>query len=105
MPVCKAGVSEKPSANVIVPEMSKSSEEKEIDKFLDEADKKSVSDGIRQRNKEKKLKKAEQASLNQDQESGTSDLEGIIPEVSNPVTEISAGAWFWKNSFSSSIIR
>src|SRR6266542_2521413 len=69
----------------------KSLEEKEMDNFLVEADKKSVSDGIRQRNKEKKLKKAEQASLNQDQESGTSDLEGIIPEVSNPVTEISAG--------------
>ena|SRR6266487_219021 len=49
----------------------KSSEEKVMNNFLLEIDKKIVSDGIRQRNKEKKLKKAEQASLNQDQESGT----------------------------------
>jgi hypothetical protein len=70
----------------------KSSEEKEMDTFLDEEDKKIVSDGIRQRNREKELKKAEQASLNQDQESGTSNPEGIIPAVSNPVTKISAGA-------------
>jgi hypothetical protein len=47
----------------------KSLEEKEMDNFLLEADKKIVSDGIRQCNREKKLKKAEQASLNQDQES------------------------------------
>src|SRR5436305_15346039 len=60
-----------------------------MDNFLVEADKKSVSNEIRQHNKEKKLKKAEQASLNQDQEFSTSDLEGIIPEVSNSVTEIS----------------
>ncbi|CAB4393180.1 unnamed protein product [Rhizophagus irregularis] len=44
-------------------------EKKEMDNFLVEANKKIVSDGIRQRNREKKLKKAEQASLNQDQES------------------------------------
>ncbi|RGB22244.1 hypothetical protein C1646_776424 [Rhizophagus diaphanus] len=54
-PVCKAEVLEKLSANVIVPEVFKSSEEKAMDKFLDEADKKSVSDRIRQCNKEKKL--------------------------------------------------
>ncbi|RIA94245.1 hypothetical protein C1645_734939 [Glomus cerebriforme] len=40
-----------------------------MDTFLDDAHKKSVSNGIRQRNREKKLSKAEQASLNQDQES------------------------------------
>ena len=68
---------------------SKSLEEKETNNFLLEADKKIVSDGIKQRNREKKLKKAEQASLNQDQESGIFSSEKI-PEVSNPVTEISA---------------
>jgi hypothetical protein len=76
----------------------KSLEEKEVNNFLVEADKKIVSDEIRQRNREKKLKKAEQASLNQDQESGTSNPEGIIPAVSNPVTKISAGAPLPKNS-------
>jgi hypothetical protein len=63
-------------------------EEKDMDSFLLEAHKKIVSDEIRQRNREKKLSKAEQASLNQDQES-TSEK---IPEASNPVTKISAGA-------------
>ncbi|GES93165.1 hypothetical protein GLOIN_2v1030212 [Rhizophagus clarus] len=78
-----------------------------MDSFLLEAHKKIVSSEIKQRNKEKKLSKAEQASLNQDQESDTgcstsenraSDPEGIIPEVSNPVTKISAGAPLSKNS-------
>ncbi|CAG8704968.1 563_t:CDS:2 [Cetraspora pellucida] len=46
----------------------KSSEDREMDTFLNEARKQSVSDGIRQRNKEKKLSKA---SFNQDQESDT----------------------------------
>ncbi|RIA79247.1 hypothetical protein C1645_847010 [Glomus cerebriforme] len=41
-------------------------EEKDMDSFLLEAHKKIVSSEIKQRNKEKKLKKAEQASLNQD---------------------------------------
>jgi len=76
----------------------KSLEEKEMDNFLLEADKKIVSDGIRQRNKKKKLKKAEQVSLNQDQESGTCDPKGIILEVTNPVTKISAGVPLPKNS-------
>src|ERR1041384_7382592 len=41
----------------------------------------------------KKLSKAEQASLNQDQESDTGcSTSEKIPEVSNPVTKISAGA-------------
>ncbi|UZO08800.1 uncharacterized protein OCT59_029051 [Rhizophagus irregularis] len=68
-------------------------EEKEMDSFLLEAHKKIVSSEIKQRNKEKKLSKAEQASLNQDQESdtGCSTSEKIL-EVSNPVTKISAGA-------------
>src|ERR1044071_3332814 len=57
-----------------------------MDNFLDETHKKSVSDEIRRCNKEKKLK---QASLNQNQESDISSSEKI-PEVSNPVTEISA---------------
>ena len=69
-----------------------------MDNFLDEAHKKSVGNEIRRRNKEKKLKKAEQASLNQDQESGTCDPEGIILEVSNPMTKISAGTPLPKNS-------
>ncbi|RGB34226.1 hypothetical protein C1646_702519 [Rhizophagus diaphanus] len=76
----------------------KSLEEKDMDSFLLEAHKKIVSSEIKQRNKEKKLKKAEQASLNQDQESGTCDPEGIILEVINPVTKISAGAPLPKNS-------
>jgi hypothetical protein len=60
-----------------------------MDTFLDEAHKKSVGNEIRRCNKEKKLKTAEQASpTNQDQESGTSSSEKI-PEVSDPVTEIS----------------
>ncbi|CAB5190535.1 unnamed protein product [Rhizophagus irregularis] len=64
-----------------------------MDSFLLEAHKKIVSSEIKQRNKEKKLSKAEQASLNQDQESdtGCSTSEKIL-EVSNPVTKISAGA-------------
>jgi hypothetical protein len=52
MPVCKANdmVSE------VLPEVNfKSLEEREVDAFLDDAHKKSVSDGIRQCNKEKKL--------------------------------------------------
>ncbi|CAG8479991.1 11098_t:CDS:2 [Dentiscutata erythropus] len=49
----------------------KSSEEKEVFNFLLEADKKIVGEDIRRHNKEKKLSKAEQASLNQDQESDT----------------------------------
>jgi hypothetical protein len=45
---------------------SKLLEEKEMNNFLVEENKKIVSDGIRQRNREKKLKKAEQVSFNQD---------------------------------------
>ena len=68
-------------------------EEKEMDSFLLEAHKKIVSSEIKQRNKEKKLSKAEQASLNQDQESDTGcSTSEKIPEVLNPVTKISAGA-------------
>src|SRR5688572_2993224 len=78
---------------------SKSLEEKDMNSnFLLEAHKKTVSNGIKQRNREKKLKKAEQAFLNQDQESGTSDPEEIIPKVSNLVTKISAGMPLLKNS-------
>ncbi|CAB4377184.1 unnamed protein product [Rhizophagus irregularis] len=79
-------------------------EEKEMDNFLLEAHKKIVSSEIKQRNKErqadrKKLSKAEQASLNQDQESDTGcSTSEKIPEVSNPVTKISAGAPLPKNS-------
>ncbi|GBB97657.1 hypothetical protein RclHR1_03030001 [Rhizophagus clarus] len=64
----------------------KSSQKKEMNNFLDEARKKSIGENIafrafsRQCNKEKKLKKAEQASLNQDQESGTFFSEKI-PEI------------------------
>ncbi|CAB4382801.1 unnamed protein product [Rhizophagus irregularis] len=76
----------------------KSLKEKDMDQFLLEAHKKIVSSEIKQCNKEKKLKKAEQASLNQDQESGTSNPERIILAVSNPVTKISAGAPLPKNS-------
>jgi hypothetical protein len=68
-------------------------EEKEMDSFLLEAHKKIVSSEIKQRNKEKKLSKAEQASLNQDQESDTGcSTSEKIPLASNPVTKISAGA-------------
>ena len=38
----------------------KSSEDRKMDTFLDDAHKKSVSNGIRQRNREKKLSKAGQ---------------------------------------------
>ncbi|RIA96372.1 hypothetical protein C1645_815389 [Glomus cerebriforme] len=44
-------------------------EKKEVDTFLDEVHKKSVDNEIRLRNKKKKLKKTEQASSNQNQES------------------------------------
>ena len=68
-------------------------EEKEMDNFLLEAHKKIVSSEIKQRNKEKKLSKAEQASLNQDQESDTGcSTSEKIPPASNPVTKVSAGA-------------
>ncbi|CAG8770337.1 18563_t:CDS:1, partial [Rhizophagus irregularis] len=73
-------------------------EEKEMDNFLLEAHKKIVSSEIKQRNKErqadrKKLSKAEQASLNQNQESDTRcSTSEKIPEVLNPVTKISARA-------------
>ncbi|RIA80095.1 hypothetical protein C1645_839301, partial [Glomus cerebriforme] len=56
--------------------------EEEVDNFLDESHKKIISDSIRQRNKEKKLKKAEQTSLNQDQESN------IGLTVDNCISEI-----------------
>ena len=77
----------------------KSSQEKEMDIFLNGVNKKIVSEDIRRCNKEKKLSKAEQASLNQDQESdiGCSTSEKIL-EVSNPVTKISAGMSLPKNS-------
>jgi len=54
VPVCKANdvVSE-----VLSEVNSKSPEEREMDKFLNEAHKKSVSDKIRQHNKEKKLQR------------------------------------------------
>src|SRR6266496_5552805 len=76
-----------PSANLGVVHHEKPLEEKEMDSFLLEAHKKIVSSEIKQRNKEKKLSKAEQASLNQDQESDTGcSTSEKIPEVSNPVT-------------------
>src|SRR6266542_3477765 len=88
-----------PSANSGVVHHEKPLEEKEMDSFLLEAHKKIVSSGIKQHNKEKKLSKAEQASLNQDQESDTGcSTSEKIPEVSNPVTKISAGAPLPKNS-------
>ncbi|CAB4390086.1 unnamed protein product [Rhizophagus irregularis] len=85
-----------PSANSGAVHHEKPLEEKEMDSFLLEAHKKIVSSEIKQRNKEKKLSKAEQASLaslNQDQESdtGCSTFEKI-PPASNPVTKVSAGA-------------
>ncbi|RGB21698.1 hypothetical protein C1646_777474 [Rhizophagus diaphanus] len=72
-------------------------EEKEMDNFLLETHKKIVSSEIKQYNKErqadrKKLSKAEQASLNQDQESTGCSTSEKIPEVLNPVTKISARA-------------
>ncbi|CAG8493506.1 15045_t:CDS:2 [Cetraspora pellucida] len=84
---------------IIVPANSKLPEEKEMDKFLDEAYKKNVSDRIRKCNKKKKLSKAEQISLNQDQESDTEcSTSEKIPKVSNPVTKISAETSLLKNS-------
>src|SRR2546423_4498819 len=81
-----------PSANLGVVHHEKPLKEKEMDSFLLDAHKKIVSSEIKQRNKEKKLSKAEQASLNQDQESDTGcSTSEKIPEVSNPVTKISAG--------------
>ncbi|GET52049.1 hypothetical protein GLOIN_2v1765104 [Rhizophagus irregularis DAOM 181602=DAOM 197198] len=50
---------------VTVPASSKSSQKKEMNNFLNEAHKKSVSDGIRRCNKEKKLKKSRAESLKQ----------------------------------------
>jgi len=68
--------------------------------------KKKVSNEIRQHNREKKLSKAEQISLNQDQESipkessdtGYSASEKI-PVISNLVIEISARTFLPKNSY------
>ncbi|RIA93865.1 hypothetical protein C1645_735220 [Glomus cerebriforme] len=69
----------------------KSSQKKEMDNFLLETHKKIVGDDIRRYNKEKKLSKAEQASLNQDQESDIRcSISEKISEVSNPMTKISA---------------
>ena len=81
------------STNSDVVHHEKPLEEKEMDSFLLETHKKIVSSGIKQHNKEKKLSKAEQASLNQDQKSDTGCFtsEKILP-VLNPVTKISAGA-------------
>jgi len=58
-----------------------------MNNFLDKMYKKNVSNEIRWCNKEKKLKKAEQASLNQDQESSTFSFKKIS-KLSNPMTEI-----------------
>src|ERR1043166_7213380 len=52
-----------PSANSGVDHHEKSSQEKEMDNFLDEAHKKSVGEDIRRRNKEKKIQRE---SSNQD---------------------------------------
>ncbi|RGB22393.1 hypothetical protein C1646_776155 [Rhizophagus diaphanus] len=75
-----------PSANSGVAHHEKPLEEKEMDSFLLEAHKKIVSSEIKQRNKEKKLSKAEQASFNQDRESDTRcSTSGKIPEPGPPV--------------------
>ncbi|RGB32657.1 hypothetical protein C1646_789953 [Rhizophagus diaphanus] len=63
-------------------------EEKEMDSFLLETHKK-----IERQADRKKLSKAEQASLSQDQESDTGcSTSEKIPPALNPVTKISAGA-------------
>ncbi|CAB4378589.1 unnamed protein product [Rhizophagus irregularis] len=58
-----------------------------MDNFLLEAHKTIVNSEIKQHNKEKKLSKAEQASLNQDQESDTGhrkkDVENIIQMIAD----------------------
>jgi len=74
----------------VIPANSKSLE----DAFLNDAYKKSISDGIRQCNKKKKLSKA---SFNQDQESDTRlTVDNCIPGIfifENPITKISAGLY------------
>ncbi|PKK58610.1 hypothetical protein RhiirC2_763314 [Rhizophagus irregularis] len=55
-------------ANETVPANSKSSEEKTMDSFLDEVNKKRVSDGIRQRKREEKLAKVETVSPEKDKQ-------------------------------------
>ena len=80
------------TANLSAVHHEKLLEEKEMDSFLLETHKKIVSSEIKQCNKEKKLSKVEQASLNQDQESDTGySTSKKIPEVLNPMTKISAG--------------
>ena len=66
----------------------KSSEDREMDTFLNEARKKSVSDRIRQRNKERKLSKA---SFNQDQESDTGLTVDNCTSSGTSTSEISVG--------------
>ncbi|CAG8477258.1 6184_t:CDS:1 [Cetraspora pellucida] len=78
---------------IIVLANSKLLKKNEMNKFL-KAHKKSISDGIKKCNKKKKLSKAEQASLNQDQESDTECFTSEkIPEVSNLITKILAKAF------------
>ncbi|CAG8794343.1 12553_t:CDS:2 [Gigaspora margarita] len=80
-------------ANEIVPANSRSSEEKIVDSFLDEVNKKRVSDEIRQRKREEKLAKVETVSPEKDEqvsvdkrvhrkENQTKQREKFIQEVS-----------------------
>src|SRR4051794_11558871 len=55
-------------ANETVPANSKLTEEKTMDSFLDEVNKKRVSDGIRQRKREEKLAKVETVSPEKDKQ-------------------------------------
>ena len=72
------------SDHALVPS-AKSSEEKETDAFLNEVDKKMISDRIRQRNREKKLQRKNEQGLIQEINSSTKEKH-ILPTV----TEISA---------------
>ncbi|CAG8594613.1 12684_t:CDS:2, partial [Acaulospora morrowiae] len=83
-PVCKANdvVSE------VLPEVnSKSPEEREMDKFLNEAHKKNVSDKIRQPNKEKKLQR-DLTAQNLATASSGNDQSHMISENSESLEEI-----------------
>src|SRR4051794_32405170 len=61
-------------------------EDRKMDAFLDGAHKKSISEGIRQRNREKKLSKAEQDQISLQRISDT-DTSSISPSSEKSVSE------------------
>ena len=72
----------------VSPASSKSPKEMEIDAFLDEVHKKKVSDGIRQRNREKKLQTQESLPTHPE-EKMPQELNSVIQPCNNSTYEVS----------------